>query len=92
MAHIPDTLLNLSKITSEHCDVTFATREHLTREPHTHPTPIYVMVTEGTMFVASGGEEKAFHAGDWCAIDAGVEHAERFAEKTSTVVFWVKAA
>jgi quercetin dioxygenase-like cupin family protein len=36
------------------------------------------------------GAEQAVHHGEWRTIPAGVEHAERFEEETSVVVFWLK--
>jgi quercetin dioxygenase-like cupin family protein len=90
MAHIPDALLALAKISSEHCDVTVGTRENFSTPPHTHPTSNYVLVSEGTLYLTQNGVEQPISAGQWCVIPAGSEHAERFAEKTSVLVFWVK--
>lgn len=90
MAHIPQALLDVGKISGERCDVTVATRENLSTPPHTHPTANYVMVTAGVLYLTLDGIERPVHPGEWCSIPAGAEHAERFAEKTSVVVFWVK--
>lgn len=48
------------------------------------------MVSEGTLYLTLEGVETPVRAGDWCTIPAGAEHAERFEEATSVVVFWVK--
>jgi len=90
MAHIPAALLALGKFSSSQGDVTVATREHTSTPQHTHPTTNYVSVTEGTLFLTLNGVEQQVGPGQWCAIPAGAEHAERFEEKTSVVVFWLK--
>lgn len=90
MAHIPAALLNLGKLSSSQGDVTVATREHLGTAPHTHPTTNYVTVTEGVLYLTLNGVEQSILPGEWCTIPAGAEHAERFEDKTSVVVFWVK--
>jgi len=90
MTHIPSPLLALAKLSTEACDITFGTREHLQVAPHTHPTTNHVVVTEGTLFLTLDGVEKAYGPGDWATIPAGADHAERFEESTSVVVFWVK--
>ena len=90
MAHIPAALLGLGKLSSEAGDVTVATRENVSTSPHAHPTTNYVTVTEGVLYLTMHGEERAFRPGEWCTIPANTEHAERFVEKTSVVVFWVK--
>lgn len=92
MAHIPEALLGLGKISDDNCDVTVATRENISSPLHTHPTTNYVTVTEGTLHLTLEGVERAVPAGEWCMIPAGAEHAERFTDKTSVIVFWVKAA
>lgn len=90
MAHIPAALLALGKLSADNCDVSVATRENISAPPHTHPTTNYVLVCAGTLYLTRGGIERTISAGQWCEIPAGCEHAERFAEKTSVVVFWVK--
>jgi quercetin dioxygenase-like cupin family protein len=90
MAHIPAPLLALAKLRAETCDVTFGTREHQQTPPHSHPTTNHVLVSEGTLYLTLEGVETPVRAGDWCTIPAGAEHAERFEEATSVVVFWVK--
>jgi quercetin dioxygenase-like cupin family protein len=90
MAHIPAPLLNLGKLTSEAGDVSVATRENISTPLHTHPTTNYVTVTEGILYLTLQGEEQEIRPGEWCTIPAHAEHAERFVEKTSVVVFWVK--
>ncbi|QDZ29498.1 cupin domain-containing protein [Noviherbaspirillum sp. UKPF54] len=90
MAHIPAALLGLGKLSSEAGDVTVATREGVSTQPHTHPTTNYVTVTEGTLYLTLDGAERAVRPGEWCTIPANTEHAERFVEKTSVIVFWVK--
>lgn len=90
MAHIPADLLALGKIESAQCDVSVATREHLATALHTHPSNNHVLVTEGRLFLTLEGREQIVHAGEWCYIPAHAEHAERFEEKTSVVVFWLK--
>lgn len=92
MAHIPDDLLNLRKIVGENCDVTFATRENTSTSSHTHPTTNYVIVSEGILFLTLDGIERTVLPGEWCVIPAGSEHAERFVDKTSVVVFWVNSS
>lgn len=90
MAHIPESLLGLSKIIGENCDVSVATRANLASPLHTHPTTNHVLVTEGTLHLTLDGVERPVPAGQWCVIPAGAEHAERFVEPTSVIVFWVK--
>ena len=90
MAHLPPALLALGKLSTDTCDVRFGTREQLQVPPHSHPTHNHVVVTEGTLYLTLDGVERAIRPGDWCSIPAGTEHAERFEEKTSVVVFWVK--
>lgn len=90
MAHIPTPLLDLRKLSSEAGDVTVATRENVSIPVHTHPTTNYVTVTEGTLYLTLHGAEREVRPGEWCTIPAHAEHAERFVEKTSVVVFWIK--
>ncbi|WP_420472635.1 cupin domain-containing protein [Noviherbaspirillum sp. ST9] len=90
MAHIPAPLLDLGKLTSEKGDVSIATRENISTPLHTHPTTNYVTVTEGVLYLTLHGVEQPIRPGEWCTIPANAEHAERFVEKTSVVVFWVK--
>ncbi len=90
MAHIPAALLALGKLSTAICDVTFGTRERLQVPTHSHPTTNHVVVTEGTLHLTLEGVETAVRTGDWCTIPAGAEHAERFDEATSVVVFWVR--
>ena len=92
MAHIPAPLLALAKVRSDICDVTLGTREHLQTPLHTHPTTNHVVVTEGTLYLTVEGVETAVRPGDWRTIPSGKEHAERFEEATSVVVFWVRPA
>lgn len=89
MAHLPEALLKLGKITAENCEVTVGIRENLSVPPHSHATDNYVLVSAGTLYLTQDGIERAVSAGEWCVIPAGSEHAERFVEKTSVVVFWV---
>lgn len=89
MGHLPEALLNIGKISAENCDVTCGIRENLSVPAHTHPTDNYVLVSAGTLFLTLDGKEKAVSAGEWGIIPAGTEHAERFVEKTSVIVFWV---
>jgi quercetin dioxygenase-like cupin family protein len=89
MAHIPEALLGVGKISGENCDVTVATRENISAPLHTHPTTNYVTVTEGALYLTLDGIERTVRPGEWCMIPAGAEHAERFTDKTSVVVFWV---
>ena len=91
MAHIPAPLLALGKLSSEAGDVTVATRENISTAIHTHPTTNYVTVTEGALYLTLDGVEQVVQAGEWCVIPAHAEHAERFVEKTSVVVFWIKS-
>jgi quercetin dioxygenase-like cupin family protein len=90
--HAPEALTALGRITSERCDVTVVTREPMVVPPHAHDTTNHVLVTEGCLWLTMGGAERPVHAGDWCCIPAGTEHAERFAERTSAVVFWLRDA
>lgn len=92
MAHIPEALLGLGKISDENCDVTLAVREHISSPLHTHATTNYVTVSEGTLYLTLDGAERPVRPGEWCVIPAGAEHAERFTDKTSVIVFWVKDA
>ena len=92
MAHVPQALLALGKIVGAGCDVTVATRENLQVPEHTHPTTNYVTVTEGVLYLTLDGVERPVVPGDWCCIPAGAPHAERFVDKTSVVVLWVKPA
>lgn len=92
MPHIPAPLLALGKVCGDACDVSVATREKMQVPPHVHPTTNYVTVTEGRLHVTVDGIERAFGPGEWCCIPANTEHSERYEEKTSVVVFWVKAA
>lgn len=89
MAHIPDALLGLGKIKSDKCDVTVAIREASSTPTHIHPTTNYVMVNEGILYLTLDGIERKICTGEWCLIPAGTEHAERFAAKTSVIVFWI---
>lgn len=89
MAHLPEKLLGIGKISAENCEVTCGTRENLSVPSHTHPTDNYVLVCEGRLYLTLEGQEKTVTAGEWCIIPAGTEHAERFVEKTSVIVFWV---
>lgn len=90
MTHIPQALLDLGKLTTNNCEVSLATRENLTSALHTHDTTNYVLVSAGCLYLTMDGVERAVADGEWCMIPAGSEHAERFAEKTSVLVFWVK--
>lgn len=90
MAHIPTPLLDLGKLSCEAGDVTVATRENISTAIHTHPTTNYVTVTEGILYLTLHGVERGVQTGEWCTIPAHTEHAERFVEKTSVVVFWIK--
>lgn len=90
MAHIPQALLDLGKLNFENCEVSVATRENLSSPLHTHPTTNYVLVSAGCLYLTLDGTERPIASGEWCMIPAGSEHAERFAEKTSVLVFWVK--
>lgn len=89
MAHIPDALLGLGRIRNDKCDVTVAVREDCSTPPHIHPTTNYVVVSEGVLYLTLDGAERKIAAGEWCRIPAGAEHAERFAARTSVIVFWV---
>jgi quercetin dioxygenase-like cupin family protein len=90
MAHIPAALLDLGKLSSGAGDVTVATRKDVSTPLHTHPTTNYVTVTEGILYLTLNGAEQAVRPGEWCTIPANAEHAERFVEQTSVVVFWIK--
>lgn len=90
MAHIPTALLGLGKLSSEAGDVSVGTRENVSTPMHSHPTTNHVVVTEGTLYLTLNGAEQAIKPGQWCTIPAHAEHAERFVEKTSVVVFWIK--
>ena len=90
MAHIPEALLALGKISEENCDVSVGIRENISTPLHSHPTTNYVTVSEGTLYLTLDGVERPVRPGQWCSIPAGAEHAERFAGKTSVIVFWVK--
>ena len=92
MAHIPDALLGLGRIHGASCDVTVATRENTSTPTHTHPTANHVLVTEGVLYLTLDGIEREIGAGEWCLVPAGAEHAERFAARTSVIVFWLRDA
>ena len=87
--HAPDALTALGRIKGEHCDVTVVTREPMSVPAHTHDTTNHVLVTEGCLWITLNGTERAVRPGEWSCIPAGVEHAERFEERSSVVVFWV---
>ncbi|HQU89005.1 MAG TPA: cupin domain-containing protein [Denitromonas sp.] len=90
--HAPDALTALGRISSEACDVTVVTREIMQVPPHSHDTTNHVLVTEGCLWLTMAGIEQPVRPGQWCCIPAGTEHAERFAERTSAVVFWLRGA
>ena len=90
MAHLPDALKDVGKVTSEVCDITFGTKSPCEVPTHTHPTTNYGVITEGTLYLTMDGKEKAYHSGDWFCVPAQTDHAERFEEDTSVVVFWLK--
>ena len=90
MAHIPEALLALGKFTSEAADITVGTRENLVVPAHSHPTSNYVVVTAGRLYLTLNEVEQELLPGDWALIPAGADHAERFEEKTSVIVFWLK--
>lgn len=89
MGHLPEALCALGKISAANCEVTVGIRENLSVPPHQHPTDNHVLVSAGTLYLTQNGKETAVGAGEWCFIPAGTEHAERFVEKTSVVVFWL---
>ncbi len=90
MAHLPDAIRQLAKVETEHCDVSFGTREPCTVAEHTHETTNYGTITEGCLFLTLNGEERAYGKGDWFHVPADAPHIERFEQTTSVVVFWIK--
>lgn len=89
MAHLPEILLGIGKISADNCEVTCGIRENLSVPSHTHATDNYVLICEGVLYLTLDGQEKTVTTGEWCMIPAGTEHAERFVEKTSVIVFWL---
>lgn len=90
MNSIPAALLQLGRINGDSCDVTVGTRANLSVPPHSHDTHNYVQVCSGVLYLTLDGVERAIGAGQWCDIPAGAEHAERFVEETTVMVFWKK--
>lgn len=73
------------------CDVLFATYPAGTEiEPHVHPTRNCGVITQGELFLTSGGRETRYGVGDWYSLDANEEHAARFELDTSEIEFWFK--
>ncbi|MBI2381827.1 MAG: cupin domain-containing protein [Gammaproteobacteria bacterium] len=91
MPHVPDALLALSRLETPGCDISFAARENLVVPAHRHDTSNHVLVSEGVLYLTLDGVERPVRAGQWCTIPAGAEHAERFEERTTLLVFWLKA-
>ena len=87
--HAPQALTDFGRIHGDGCDVTVVTRQPMQVPPHAHPTTNHVLVTEGALFLMMEGHEHVVRKGEWCVIPANVEHAERFEEKTSAVIFWL---
>lgn len=44
---------------------------------HAHEFDARLLMLDGEMTIACGGEERTYRAGDSCAIDAGQRHTER---------------
>ena len=89
---MPQALKEIGKVSSDIIDITFGTKQPCFVPDHTHPTTNYGVVTEGALYLTLGGEEKAYKMGDWFHVPAEAEHAERFEEDTSVVVFWLKSS
>lgn len=51
-----------------------------------------MLVTEGCLWLTMDGAERAVRPGEWCCVPAGTEHTERYAKRTSAVVFWLRDA
>ena len=47
-------------------------------ETHTHPFSVRALVTEGEMWLTTGGEERQLVPGDEFALEREVPHAERY--------------
>jgi quercetin dioxygenase-like cupin family protein len=77
------------RLKAEGCEVLFASYPAgTTIEPHSHPSENVGVITEGELFLKSGGEEKRYGPGDWYHIAANEEHAARFEVPTSEIEFW----
>jgi quercetin dioxygenase-like cupin family protein len=71
------------------CDVLFASYTAGTEiEPHSHATRNCGVITEGELFLTSGGEERSYGVGDWYFLEANEEHSARFEVDTSEIEFW----
>ena len=100
--HFPDRIRALPafdgpfdafKLAAPGCDVLFASYPAGTEiEPHTHPTENYGVITEGELFLTTGGVEKRYGPGDWYHLAPDQEHAARFEADTSEIEFWFSPA
>ncbi|MGO4330063.1 cupin domain-containing protein [Cupriavidus sp. 2TAF22] len=60
-------------------EVTTVTREPNGSMPvHTHPFEARALILEGVLYLAIGGEERAYRAGDTFQLQANEAHAERY--------------
>ena len=79
------------RLAADGCDVLFASYPAgTTIEPHDHPTRNCGVITDGELFLTSGGEEKRYGVGDWYFLDAHEQHSARFEVDTSEIEFWFK--
>ena len=77
------------RLAAEGCDVLFATYPAGTViETHTHETTNVGVITQGTMIITIGGEERRYGVGDWYEVAAGTPHSARTEEDTSEIEFW----
>lgn len=100
--HFPDRIRALPafdgpfdafKLAAPGCDVLFASYPAGTKiEPHSHPTENYGVITEGALFLTTGGVEKRYGPGDWYYLAPDQEHAARFEADTSEIEFWFSPA
>jgi len=77
------------RLQADNCEVLFASYPAGTSiAPHSHESENVGVITEGELFLTTGGVEKRFGPGDWYHIDANEVHAARFDVPTSEIEFW----
>ena len=96
--HFPDLIRALPefdgpfdafRLAAEGCEVLFASYPAGTSiPPHTHPSRNVGVITEGALYLATGGEERRYGPGEWYLLEPNEEHAARFEEDTSEIEFW----
>jgi quercetin dioxygenase-like cupin family protein len=55
---------------------------------HTHETENVGIITKGSLLLVLDGKESKYEFGDWYHVPANAEHAARFEEESSEIVFW----